>query len=71
MSAWAGLLAFLQALPKLIDLAIRIGIWMTDKKVLEWLDDLQKVMDQLDRADTAEKKRIVARDLSRLLRRLR
>ena len=71
MTAWAGLVAFLQALPKLIDLAIRIGIWLTEKKVLGWLDELQETMDKLDEADTPEKKRAVARNLSRLIRRLR
>ena len=71
MTAWAGIIAFLQALPKLIDLAIRIGNYILERKVLDWLDDLQKVFDEIDEADTAEKKRAAARDLSRLIRRLR
>lgn len=52
----AGILAFLTALPKILDLMNRLGIWMTQNNVQKWMSDLEVQIDALESAKTAEDK---------------
>lgn len=59
----AGLIAFLQLLPRLIDLMNRLGNWMIKNKFDKWMDDLEGTIDQLEKAATAQEKLNAAQGL--------
>lgn len=70
-AAISGIIAFLQALPKIILLIERIGAWMIEKKFNAWLDQIEETIDKLEKADTPEKKRDAARNLVSIVRNLK
>lgn len=51
-----GIIAFLQCLPKLIDLMTRIGNWMIANNIKDWINDLEVTVDKLEKAQTPEEK---------------
>lgn len=66
-----GFIAFLQALPRLLWLMERIGQWVIDRNLNSWLDQVEQTIDSLEKAQTPEEKRKVARDLVGLIRSVR
>ena len=67
----SGIIAFLQALPRILALMERIGQWIEDKKLNAWIDDLESTIDLLENAKGASEKREAARGLVRLVRNLK
>ena len=67
----AGFLAFLSLLPRILLLMERVGQWIIDKKLNSWLDEVEKTIDQLEKADTPEEKRKAARNLVGIVRSIR
>lgn len=68
---WTGILAFLQALPKIVSLMDRLGQLMQEKRFNEWMDSLDQTLSKLEVAQTVEEKRAAARGLVDVVRRLK
>lgn len=72
-----GLPALIQSLPEFFRLLLKcmqlfesfMG-WAKQVKLEGWVDDVEKVFDELNKADTPEKKRGAARGLIGVIRRL-
>lgn len=64
----AGIIAFLECLPKLLDLMNRLGIWMTANNLKKWMSDLEVEIDNLDKAKTPEAKLAAAQGLLNSMR---
>lgn len=67
----SGLLAFLQVLPRLIEIMSRLGNIMIQNEVDNWLKDLEGQVDRLESAKTVQEKIDCARNLIRITRNLR
>lgn len=71
----ASLIAFLQALPYLIQLLVqfmglvaRIASWAQTNSLHKWMENLEDTIDQLEKAKTPDEKRDVARKLSDIIK---
>jgi truncated hemoglobin YjbI len=63
----ASLLAFLQLIPRLIDLAIRIGEQIRVHRFDEWLNDIDETVKRLEAAKSPEEKRNAAVEVCRII----
>jgi hypothetical protein len=63
----AGLWAFLSVLPKLIDLAIRLGDQIKQHNFDQWLADVDQSIKLLESAKSPEDKRGAALAISRII----
>jgi hypothetical protein len=63
----AGLWAFLSVLPKLIDLAIRLGDQIKQHNFDQWLNDVDQSIKLLESAKSPEDKRGAALAISRII----
>lgn len=63
----SAILALLQVIPKLIDLAIRLGEQVKQSRMDEWLMDVDASVRKLEEAKTPDEKRGAAVDIARLL----
>ena len=63
----AGLWAFLSVLPKLIDLAIRLGDQIKQHDFDKWLADVDQSIKLLESAKSPEEKRGAALAISRII----
>lgn len=52
---------------KLIDIFEKIGVLVKEKKLNDWISDLEKTVDNGEKAETPAEKRAVASDLVRLI----
>lgn len=66
-----GILAFLAAIPKLIDLISRIGEMWQKSKADEWLNSLEQSIDKLEAAKTTEEKKDASKALASVIRNIR
>ena len=64
----AGILAFLQALPRILALMEQVGKWITANNFNGFMDNLEKRINELEAADTNEKKLEAAKKLADLIR---
>jgi hypothetical protein len=62
-----GLLALLAVLPKLIDLAVRLGEQIRAHQFDQWLEDVDSSIKQLEGARSPEEKRGAALAISRII----
>lgn len=69
--------AFIQSLPYLFQLMLKLmGVidsfvaWSKQNNLNAWIDDLEKTIDDLNKADTPEKKRGAARGMVDIIRKL-
>jgi hypothetical protein len=62
-----GLLALLAVLPKLIDLAMRLGEQIKQHNLDQWLADVDASIKQLEGAKSPEEKRGAALAISRII----
>jgi hypothetical protein len=67
---FAAILAFLQALPKIIALFEAAGEFVKQKQLDGFLDDCYDTMDSLNKAKTREERLAAARKLVDLTRRM-
>ena len=74
---FTALPAFIKSLPFLFQLLLKLmGIcesfvaWAKENKLNQWLDDLERTIDDLEKADSPEKKRAAARGLVGIIRQL-
>lgn len=65
------MLALIEFLNRLMSLIERFVKWSRDANNAAWLDELEKTMDQLEKAETPEQKRAAARALLHSIRTLR
>jgi uncharacterized protein YjcR len=63
-----SLIAFLKVLPRAIELMVRIGKWMEANNVEEWMSELERSIDSLERAKSRDEKLDAARSLVRAMR---
>ena len=63
----SALLALLQVIPKLIDLAMRLGEQVKQARFDEWLADVDSTIQKLEHAQTPEEKRNAAVDVARII----
>ena len=66
-----GIIAFFQVLPKIISLMERLGRVIEEKKINDWLDNLEKAVDLVESAKTPEDRKNAAQALARSIRGLR
>ena len=64
----AGVIAFLQALPQLIDLMNRLGTWMIKNDLIKWMSDLEVQIDKLEKAQTENEKLAAAQGVLNSMR---
>jgi hypothetical protein len=67
----SAILSFLAIIPKLLDLAERLGAYVEKQNVSAWLDDLDKAVSDLEKAQTPKEKIDAARKISSSIRTLR
>jgi hypothetical protein len=63
-----GILTFLQMLPRLFTLMEQLGRVMADKRFHAWLDDLEKTVDRIEKAQTPKEKQDAAQALAQSIR---
>lgn len=66
-----GILAFLAAIPKIIDLISRVGEMWQKSKADEWLNNLEKSIDMVEAAKTPEEKKDASKALAHVIRNIR
>jgi folylpolyglutamate synthase/dihydropteroate synthase len=66
--AISGLVAFVQALPRVLALLGQIGNYLKQKQVQQFLDHLEKSIDEVEAAHTPEEKQNAAKNLVRAIR---
>ena len=62
-----AILALVAALPKLIDLAVRLGEQVRAHRFDQWLEDVDASIKQLEQAKSPEEKRGAALAISRII----
>jgi len=62
-----GILALLAVIPKLIDLAVRLGEQIKQHNFDQWLQDVDASIKQLEGAKSPEEKRGAALAISRII----
>ena len=62
-----GILALLAVIPKLIDLAVRLGEQIRAHQFDQWLEDVDASIKQLEGAKSPEEKRGAALAISRII----
>jgi len=62
-----GILALLSVIPKLIDLAMRLGEQIKQHNLDQWLSDVDASIKQLEGAKSPEEKRGAALAISRII----
>ena len=62
-----GILALLAVIPKLIDLAVRLGEQIKAHNFDQWLSDVDASIKQLEQARSPEEKRGAALAISRII----
>lgn len=62
-----GILALLAVIPKLIDLAVRLGEQIKAHQFDQWLEDVDASIKQLEGAKSPEEKRGAALAISRII----
>ena len=62
-----GILALLAVVPKLIDLAVRLGEQIRAHQFDQWLEDVDASIKQLEGAKSPEEKRGAALAISRII----
>lgn len=67
----SGLIAFFQVLPKIIGLIDRLGRMIEEKKINDWLDNLEKAVEHLEQAKTPEERKDAAKSLVSTIRGIR
>lgn len=67
MGAAAGIIAFLTALPKIIDLMNRLGNLIIANNMNAWITDLESTVNTLEAAKTSEEKLDAAKKLADLI----
>ena len=68
MGIVAGITAFLQVLPKILDLMSKLGNVMSSAQFQGWLDKLEKDIDGLENAKESKDKYEAARNLIKDIR---
>lgn len=74
---FAALPAFIQAIPYLLQIAVKMMnvtqqfvSWAQKNELDKWFDNVEVKIDQLDKAKTPDEKRTAAKDLSDIMRSL-
>lgn len=67
----ANLVTLLTLLPKVFDLVTRLAAWVKEAQLQEWLNDLDKTITELEKAQTQADKRNAARGLVDVISRLK
>jgi hypothetical protein len=63
-----GLVAFFQALPRILELCSKVGQYLKDREVQRWLTELERSMEAVEKAKTVEEKQNAARALVHTVR---
>lgn len=67
----SGVVAFFQALPRILALFAQLGNYLKQKQVQQFLDRLEQTIDAVETAKTPEEKQDAARNLVKTIRSLK